>query len=477
MNEEIRVRFAPSPTGHLHIGGLRTALFNYLFAKHHGGKYLVRIEDTDTDRSKQEYTDAILDSLSWTQLESDEKIVTQSERIEEHKKILQKLIDEGKAYKCYCTQDEVVSRHEIKTEDDFYVKYDGFCKNRKDRPENKSFVVRFALPKDQEEIVWQDLIRGRVAIHMDQLDDFIIARSDGRPMYNFVVVIDDAHMRISHVIRGEDHISNTPKQLLLYKACGFDVPEFAHIPLILGPSGDRLSKRDGATSVLEYRQAGYLPDAFLNYLVRLGWSHGDQEIFTRKELIDYFSLDHVGKKGSIFDREKLNWVNSQYLEKTDALDLCNYIINQKMLDIKNQDIFIRAIELYKTRVKTIKELIDVIVHMCDGPQGAYNKDDIQKFMSENTPQIFDDILKLLQTIDVFDKDSISYAIKNYAKEEEIKFVFIGQPLRIALIGSSNGPGVFDLMQLLEKDCVCERVEQCKNYLKETMELRHDKKEM
>ena len=313
----IRVRFAPSPTGHLHIGGLRTAFFNWLFARHNNGVFLLRIEDTDVERSTKEYLDSILATFDWVNLPSDEPIVIQSQRIAEHTALIAQLLKEGKAYRCYCSQEQVAERYKGQGSGDEFIKYDGRCRNAAEQP-GVPAAIRFALPAGRTTVAFDDLIRGRVEVGIDQLDDFIIARSDGTPMYNFVVVVDDAHMRISHIIRGEEHISNTPKQLLLYEALGFPVPFFAHTPMILGPDGNKLSKRDAATSVLEYRQEGYLPDALLNYLVRLSWAHGDQEIFTREELISYFTLDHVGKKGAIFDPQKLSWVNSVYMRAKDS---------------------------------------------------------------------------------------------------------------------------------------------------------------
>src|SRR5581483_318355 len=268
-HKQVRVRFAPSPTGHLHIGGLRTALFNWLFARHHGGAFLLRIEDTDTERSTAEYRDSIVHAFVWTQLIHDEEIVTQSERIEEHRRVAQELIIAGKAYRCFCSPQDVVARYaQHHKNEDAFVKYDGFCRERIAHADDvdKPHVIRFKLPVNCHEIVFDDLIKGRITFDIDQLDDFIIVRSGGYPMYNFVVVVDDAFMRITHVIRAEEHLINTPKQVLLYQACGYDIPAFAHLPLILGPSGDKLSKRDGATSVIEYRHQGYLPQALLNYL-------------------------------------------------------------------------------------------------------------------------------------------------------------------------------------------------------------------
>ncbi len=453
-NGSVRVRFAPSPTGHLHIGSLRTALFNYLFARHNNGIYLVRIEDTDTQRSKPEYTRSIFASLKWLDLQPDEPIVVQSNRIDEHKKIIADLVESRKAYRCYCSPDQVMVRHQEKHPGDPFVKYDGLCREKK-LNENGDYVIRFALPKDRHEIIFDDLIRGRVTVTRDQLDDFIIARSDGRPMYNFVVVVDDAFMEITHVIRGEDHISNTPKQLLLYEACGYNVPQFAHLPLILGPSGDRLSKRDAATSVLEYTQEGYLPNALINYLVRLGWSHGDQELFTREQLIEYFALKDVGKKGAIFDLNKLQWVNSMYIKETSAQDLYAYILEYIKTDFKEklarwdeQRIF-DAIDAYKQRVHTLKELVDVIMHLYVGPH-TFDEQAIKKWVDSETKKYVHELYIVLEQQEPFVSDQLSSAIKNMTKQLGIKFVAIAQPIRIALIGHDSGPGVFALLTILGK---------------------------
>lgn len=335
MQQHVRVRFAPSPTGNLHIGGLRTTIFNWLFARHNNGKFLIRIEDTDPERSKPEYTESILETFAWMDITSDEPIVIQSERLPEHRRVAEQLIAQAKAYRCFCSQEEVIERHKQKVgADDLFIKYDGKCKNKKviEGDLLRPHVIRFALPYKKGAITWLDLIRGEVTFDADQLDDFIIVRSDGMPMYNFVVVIDDAFMKISHVIRGEEHISNTPKQILLYQACGYALPQFAHLSMILGPSGEKLSKRDGAVSVLEYKKMGYLPDALFNYLVRLGWAHGDQEVFTRDELIKFFTLEAVNKKGAIFDPQKLDWMNGVYIRALSDHELLMRIINDVMPD-------------------------------------------------------------------------------------------------------------------------------------------------
>ncbi len=449
-DSSVRVRFAPSPTGHLHIGSFRTALFNWLYARHNNGTFLVRIEDTDTERSKKAYTDGIMQALNWVGLTADETIVVQSERLERHEEVLKKLLADGHAYKCFCTPEEVKAR----AGDTAFIKYDGTCRNRSDEPD-APFVIRFKIPDEITEVSFDDLIRGGVTVARDQLDDFIIARSDGRPMYNFVVVIDDADMKITQVIRGEDHISNTPKQILLYRACGFTVPQFAHIPLILGPSGDRLSKRDGATSALEYKKMGYLPDALVNYLVRLGWAHGDQEIFSREELVKFFTLKAVGKKGSIFDIEKLNWLNGVYLREMSVQEILQYVTTELDIDIKkrlagwDEKTISCAIDLYKERTITLRELIDELCLIHDGP-AIYTESDIAKWTDGNTKSILQQLSKALQNQETFTVDACKATVKALAKQLDIKMVNIAQPIRIALIGKSSGPGVFDMLALLGK---------------------------
>jgi glutamyl-tRNA synthetase len=457
IEKTVRVRFAPSPTGHLHIGGLRTALFNWLFARHHGGVFLLRIEDTDLERSTHEYRDSILQSFSWTHLEHDEEIVTQSERIAEHQRVAQQLIDAGKAYRCFCSPQDVAARYQRAIDDDTFMMYDGYCRDRaaEDGDDARQHVVRFKLPADQKELSFDDLIKGTITISLDQMDDFIILRSGGFPMYNFVVVVDDAFMRITHIIRGEEHIINTPKQILLNQACGYAVPQFGHLPLILGSSGEKLSKRDGATSVVEYRKEGYLPHALLNYLARLGWSHGDQEIFSLSELIEHFSLDHIGKKGAIFDFEKLAWVNSVYLKAMSAEEIVDTIINDVDTHFLTRfdwdvEIIKCVIELYKERVKTLKALVAELHLVHDGTQER-NAEDMQTWITSETAVHLDTAIATLEREALFTHDSCAQALKELVKTLNIKLVTLLQPIRLALLGKASGPGVFDLLAVVGKE--------------------------
>ncbi|PIV66369.1 MAG: glutamate--tRNA ligase, partial [Nitrospirae bacterium CG01_land_8_20_14_3_00_44_22] len=311
----IRVRFAPSPTGHLHIGGARTALFNYLFARHNNGKFILRIEDTDRTRSTEEYIEAIIEGMKWLKLEWDEGPFRQTDRFDVYRSYVDKLLREDKAYYCCCSPEELEQRRKEALAQGKPQKYDGRCRNltkiqdSRFKIQEKNPAIRFKMPQEGQTVV-NDMIRGQVTFKNDQLDDLIIMRSDGTPTYNFTVVVDDVDMKITHIIRGDDHLNNTPKQLHIYKALGYEIPLFAHLPMILGADKARLSKRHGATSVMAYKEMGYLPDALVNYLVRLGWSYGDQEVFTREELIKHFSFENIGKSSAVFNPEKLIWLNS-----------------------------------------------------------------------------------------------------------------------------------------------------------------------
>lgn len=454
----VRVRFAPSPTGHLHIGGLRTALFNYLFARHMNGQFLLRIEDTDLERSRKEYTDAILEALAWTNIQPDEPVVIQSDRIVHHQKMVDELLKQGKAYRCYCTAGIGASK-------DTYSKYDGTCRDQNLGAglNGKPFAVRIKLPTDQEAITFEDLIRGPITISLEQLDDFIILRSDGAPVYNFVVVVDDHDMAISHIIRGEDHISNTPKQIVLYMAFGWQLPQFAHLPLIMGASGGRLSKRDAATSVLDYQKNGYLPEALCNYLTRLGWSHGDQEIFTRQELEQLFTIKGIGKSGAVFDPEKLDSVNSIYMRSTDNRVLLSYIVRYIQPDLFERvpwsEVQVATlIGLYKERVATLRVLVDEILLLAQGPLPLSEADRTQ-YITSKTVDILTKLQKLLQETPSFDVQQVQEICKQLAKQSEVKMPEIAQPIRLALLGKTQSPGVFDLLSVLGKEFAIKRIQE------------------
>ena len=466
----VRVRYAPSPTGHLHIGSLKISLFNWLFARHYGGVYLLRIEDTDLERSRPEYVSSILESLAWAGLQPDETPVIQSDRAEIHRNEAQKLIDEDKAYKCYCTQEELAERLGASAQAGGYTKYDGHC--RTIVSSDKPFAIRFKIQDDVEFVEFNDLIRGVIRVDRDQLDDFIIVRSDGTSMYNFVVVVDDAFMKISHVLRGEDHISNTPKQILLYNSLGYSVPEFAHISVILGPDGQKLSKRHMATSVIDFKKQGYLADALCNYLVRLGWSHGDQEIFTREELIEYFDLDHMSKAGAIFDQQKLAWMNSVYLKEFSTEDICSLIIRDVDPEFYNhitnwsKITLLAMVGLYKERVKTLKELEDELRELHERPR-EFNVD-IHDFKQQSVIDNLERVMQELTRLSDHSHESIDRLLKTICKEKNISLRDIGQPLRVALTGKTSSPGVAQLIALLLVEESIQRIEYFLKHLRRSM---------
>jgi glutamyl-tRNA synthetase len=455
----IRVRMAPSPTGFLHLGGLRTALFNWLYAAHYNGTFLLRIEDTDLERSKPEFTASIIESLDWAGIQSSEPIVIQSQRLARHKQIAEQLLAEHKAYKCYCTPEELEARigSGQGTSSESYTKYDRHCCNILENKGNKPYAIRFKIPDDIKHVSFIDLIHGEISFETNQLDDFIIIRSDGTPMYNFVVVVDDADMAITQVIRGDDHISNTPKQILLYQACDFKLPQFAHVPMILGSDGQRLSKRHAATAVVDYRKNGFLADALCNYLVRLGWSHGDQEIFNRQELINLFSLDQVGKKAAIFDHKKLEWLNGLYIRQKSGSELVQLIIRdidaqfRTRLSSWHDEQVCAALNLYRDRVKTLCELRDEVELAYNGPQ-SYSDIELEKIKRDNQAQaIFVLCERLLRDQTEFSAAALAREIKAWCKEQQIALVDIAQPLRIALLGKTTSPGIFELLELIGKN--------------------------
>ena len=472
MSKKIRVRFAPSPTGLLHIGNIRAGIFNWLFAKHHGGEYVVRIEDTDRTRSKPEYTESIMKAMEWLGILPDEPIIHQLDRIEEHKKLLKGLLDKGVVYPCFCEKqdaDERVSQ----LEKGIGHKYDGTCRNKPFSEEDlkKPHALRFKLPEGREKVEFVDLVRDNIAVNCEQLDDFVVMRQEGVPTYNFCVVADDIFSEITHVIRGEDHISNTPKQILLYEALGADIPKFAHLPLILGPAGNKLSKRDAAVSVDEYHKMGFLADAFFNYLVRLGWSHGDQEIFSREELVEYFDFDHVGKKGAIFDIQKLSWLNGMYIKKLEFYAFIEEMTAilpdriKKLTDSQSRDIVSLLFEQYRDRETTLVAIIEKIESLFEAPE-MLDCSLIVKWVTDQTPKVLEEFSKALDEMEELHHDPLLAKAKEICKEHEVKLVGLAQPLRLAITGSSCSPGIFELMTALSRDEIKNRIQKLIERLRE-----------
>jgi glutamyl-tRNA synthetase len=459
----IRVRFAPSPTGHLHIGGVRSAMFNWLFARHTGGTFLIRVEDTDTQRSSQAYVDSQLRSLEWVGLVPDEPIVFQLQRQTEHLAAAQRLMQQGLAYPCFCQPreaDDVINDLELGQGH----KYPGTCRSKAYTQDDllQPHAVRFKLPSDLTAVTFDDIILGSITTPADQLDDFVIIRRDGTPIYNFCVVVDDIHMKITHVIRGQDHVSNTPKQVLYYRALGAQLPQFAHIPLILNPNGGKLSKRDAAVSVEDYRLNGYLPDALINYLVRLGWSHGDQEIFTREELVQFFTLDTVGKKGGVFDTKKLQWLNGIYMRQKstqELLEALNHIdpgLTAQLSQLWQSDQLTRLVDLYKERAVLLTDLHRDIAACANDPQ-VIDLALISKWQTAATKPALKTFMTKLEALAELTHETLIAAANESCTEHTIKLVALAQPLRLALVGSITSPGVFDLISVLGKERSVKRI--------------------
>jgi glutamyl-tRNA synthetase len=468
----VRVRFAPSPTGALHIGGARTALFNWLFARNQGGIFILRIEDTDRERSTLEANRAIFHGLEWLGLDWDEGPNVggffgpyfQTERLQIHKKCAEQLLKEGKAYYCFCTPEELEKKRKEAAARKEAPRYDGKCRKlpeaeiQKLVESGKPKVIRFTLPPIGETVV-EDLIRGKVVFKNELLDDFVILKSDGFPTYNFACVIDDHLMEITHVIRGDDHLSNTPRQILLYQAFGWDLPKFAHIPMILGKDKARLSKRHGATSVIAYSDLGYLPEAMLNYIARLGWGHGDQEIFSREELIEKFSLEGVTKNPAVFDPEKLNWLNGKYIRKIlpeRLVDLCEPLLIEAY---GTHDIqYIKKVVLaFHDRLVLIPDIVPLSKYFFVD-DFEYDPKGIEKyFKPANSKRILTTLKEKLAKVKSFTKENIEPIFKGLAKEMNVKLGVIIHPCRLALTGRIQSPPMYDVVEILGKKKAKERL--------------------
>lgn len=439
---KVKTRFAPSPTGYLHIGGVRTALFCWLFARGRGGEFLLRVEDTDRERSTQASIDAILDGMSWLGLEPDAEPVFQSRRFDRYLEVAERLLASGAAYRCYCTPEELEERRARQMAEGRNPGYDGRCRERTEPRAGVEPVLRFRMP-DTGETVVDDLVRGRVVFDNAEIDDLVILRSDGSPTYHFSVVVDDAEMGISHVIRGDDHLGNTPKQIHMLRALDLPVPAYAHLPMILGEDGSRLSKRHGAVNVLEYREQGYLPDALLNYLVRLGWSHGDQEIFSRDEMIELFDLADVNASASRFDNEKLRWLNQQYIQAGDASELAPLLAGFLVAEGLDPDAgpeLADVVAAYRERAVTLRELAESCWYLFrdfESPDPAAAK----KHLRPVVQQPMQDLRDRFEALPEWNREALHEAIQQSADAFGLGFGKLGQPLRVALTGGGVSPPI------------------------------------
>ncbi len=462
MSDKIRVRFAPSPTGYLHIGGVRTALFNWLFARHNKGVFILRIEDTDQTRSTDESIQAILQGMQWLGLDWDEGPYRQTERMHIYKEHIERLLREDKAYHCYCTSEELEERRRQALAEKRIPKYDGRCRELKEPVTGRQSAIRFKAPVHGETIV-DDIVKGRIVFDNAQLDDLIIMRSDGWPTYNFCVVVDDADMNITHVIRGDDHLNNTPRQLLLYKALDYKIPDFAHLPMILGHDKTRLSKRHGATSVTAYREMGYLPEALVNYLARLGWSYKDQEVFSSDELVEKFSLEHVGKSAAVFNPEKLLWLNSHYISSMDqkeiACRLRPYLINDGLIKedtVIDESWLVKVIASLKDRCRTFIEFTSAARYFFSDDVET-DPDAAKKFLTPGNRGILEDVLKGMESLPSFSETDIDGLFKEIMSGRGVKMGQVAQPVRVALTGRTVSPGIFEVIDILGKERVLRRI--------------------
>ncbi len=444
-------RFAPSPTGYLHIGGLRTALFSYLWAKKNGGEFVLRIEDTDKARNSQEATDAILKAFQWLGLEHDGEITYQSQRDEIYAKYIKQLLDEGKAYKCYMSKEELTELRETQMANKERTKYNGKYRDFDGTPpEGVEPVIRIKAPLTGEILV-KDGVKGDVSFQAeDILDDFVIARADGAPTYNFVVAIDDHLMGINEVIRGDDHLSNTPKQIVVYDALGWDLPKFYHVPMIHNSAGKKLSKRDGATDVMAYKEMGYTPAALLNFLVRLGWSHGDQEIFSMDEMKELFNPKDINKSASIYNTEKLDWLNSHYIKNSSNSELAE-LLTEYDLVLSSHDKKEILLDALKERAKTIKELAELTKEILVTPT-SYDEKAVKKAFKGNAVEVINAFGAKISSANELHLPSDYHALmEEVVSEMEIGFGKIGMPLRVALLGKMGGPNIDSIMAIIGKD--------------------------
>lgn len=463
--DSVITRFPPSPTGTLHIGGARTALFNYLFARHHGGKFILRLEDTDQVRSTEESIKVILDAMEWLGLEWDEGPYYQTKRLDIYREYLQKLLDRGHAYYCECTPEELDQRRQEALAAGRKPKYDGRCRDRGLGP-GPNRVIRFRCPSGGATVL-KDLIKGPILFDNNELDDLVLERSDGIPTYNFAVVIDDITMNITHVIRGDDHVPNTPRQILIYQALDVPLPHFAHVPMILGQDRQRLSKRHGATSVMAYKEMGYLPEALINYLVRLGWSHGDQEIFSREELIEKFTLDSVGKSPSVFDPEKLLWLNSHYIKARSSESLVAPLkpfLSERHYPEKPDSYLRKAIATLQPRSRTLAEMADAMkFYMVD--KIDYDPVAAKKHLTPDIAEPLEKLVSTLSSLEVFDELNLEKSFQAVVTELGIKLGKIAQPVRVALTGLTVSPGLFEIIDILGKETVLSRLSDALQYIR------------
>ncbi len=457
----LRTRFAPSPTGYLHIGGARTALFSWAYARKTGGKFILRIEDTDTERSTAASTQAILDAMQWLGLDYDEGPFFQMQRLDRYKEVAQQLVEQGKAYYCYASKQELDAMREEQRRKGLKPRYDGRWRPEnatgKTPPAGVTPVIRFRNP-DEGEVAWNDLVKGSISIGNQELDDLVILRGDGVPTYNFGVVVDDWDMNMNHVIRGDDHVNNTPRQINIFNALGAPVPKFGHIPMILGADGERLSKRHGAVSVMQYRDEGYLPEALVNYLARLGWGHGDAEMFTREQFVEWFSLEAVSRSPAKFNPEKLQWLNNQYMKVSDDARLAKLaepFLKADGCDVSSGPRFADVVALMKERVNTIEELADSAVYFY---RQLHPSEELraQHYTADVLPAM--KALRQKLALVEWNRQALSASVKEIVSAHGLKMPKLAMPLRVMLTGTPHTPSIDAVLELIGREEVLRRMD-------------------
>lgn len=454
----VRTRFAPSPTGVLHVGSVRTALFSWLYARHHKGQFVLRIEDTDHERSTQESVHAILEGMEWLGLNHDGDVIYQTQRYDRYAEIAVQLLNEGKAYRCTCSKERLETLRTAQMEAREKPRYDGHCRDKNIPSSSAPFVVRFKNP-EHGIVSFTDHVYGEIHVNNHELDDLVLIRSDGHPTYNFAVVIDDSDMQISHVIRGDDHINNTPRQINLYQALNTPVPEFAHLPMILGDDGKRLSKRHGAVGVMEFKNAGVLPHALLNYLVRLGWSHGDQEVFSVQAMIDLFDLNHVSRGVSSFNYEKLYWLNQHYQKEDSPIYVAKVLAGhfaEKGIDTSNGPALEDIVAVQAERCKTIAEMCEKSLFFYQDIE-QYDEDALKKHLRPVVLAPLESLYKRFEAMSDWTTDGLQACINDVCAEFDVGMGKVAQPLRVAVTGSSMSPSMDVTLWLLGKKRVLERL--------------------
>lgn len=452
----VRTRFSPSPTGALHLGGAHTALFNWLIARHFGGIFILRIEDTDKERSQEKFVTEILDAMAWLGLDWDEGPYRQLERLSIYQEYIKRLVERGAAYYCNCPPQDLEARRQAALARGEKPKYDGHCRDL-NLPAGPNTAVRFKTPQTGV-THWDDQIKGPIAFDNQELDDLVLQRADGIPTYNFAVVVDDITMGVTQVIRGEDHIPNTPRQLVIYEALEVTPPLFAHMPLMLGKDRAKLSKRHGAVSVTAYREQGYLPHALVNYLARLGWSHGDQEIFSREELIQFFTLDHVTKSPGVFDEEKLQWLNSQYIKEMPPLELARELTPflHYLNEPPDQEYLAKVVTTLSARCKTLVEMAEAARFYFQDPR-PYDAKAAQKFLIPAAALNIREIAARLTQLPEVNETALSQLFADLAQATGLKMVNLAQPVRVALTGKTASPGLYEIINILGRDATLQRL--------------------